>query len=237
MRMRSYLSKLFPFILIVTGSVGCQTNTVKDMDGNKYKTVKIGTQVWMSENLKTTRYNDGTAIPVVQKYDDWAALTTPACCWYGNDSTWKELYGALYNWYAVNTNKLCPDGWHVPTDEEWNELRDCLGNNGNAGDALKESGTIHWRSPNSDATNSSGFNALPGGYRDMNGPFNLIRADGYWWSSTESSWYVPPGSQSTISFYRNLQYDNHDLYRNVADKSFGFCVRCLRNEEEEKDSD
>lgn len=148
------------------GLVGCQTNSVKDIDGNKYKTIKIGTQIWLSENLKTTTYNDGTAIPLVKNYDAWAELSTQAYCWYNNDSTNKEVYGALYNWYAVNTKKLCPEGWHVPSDEEWTELRTYLGDKGNAGLALKESGTSHWKSPNSDASNTTGFTGLPGGYRD-----------------------------------------------------------------------
>lgn len=219
--------KLFPIILLLLGLVGCQTNSVKDIDGNKYKTVKIGTQTWLSENLKTTTYNDGTPIPLVKSYDAWAELSTPAFCWYGNDSTNKEDYGALYNWYAVNKKKLCPKGWHVPSDKEWTELRSYLGDKGDAGKALKESGTSHWKNPNSDASNSTGFSGLPGGYRDFKGPFNLIRTDAYWWSSTESYWYIHPDSASNISFYTNLRYDDHDLFRSVTDKSFGLCVRCL----------
>jgi uncharacterized protein (TIGR02145 family) len=219
--------KISPFILLLIGLVGCQTNSVKDIDGNKYKTIKIGTQIWLSENLKTTTYNDGTAIPLVSNYEGWAKLSTPAFCWYNNDSTNKEVYGALYNWYAVNTKKLCPEGWHVPSDEEWTELRTYLGDKGNAGNALKESGTSHWKSPNSDASNTTGFTGLPGGYRDYKGPFNLLRRDAYWWSSTESYRYVPIDSASSISFYRNLRYDDTDLYRNIANKSFGLCVRCL----------
>lgn len=222
--------KLAPFILLLSGLVGCQTNSVKDIDGNRYKTIKIGTQIWLSENLKTTTYNDGTPIPLVKGYDAWTELSTPAYCWYNNDSTNKEVYGALYNWYAVNTKKLCPEGWHVPTDEEWTELRIYLGEKGDAGNALKESGTSHWKSPNSDASNTTGFTALPGGYRDYKGPFNLLRTDGYWWSSTESYWYSSTDSASTISFYRNLRYDDADLFRNITDKSFGFCVRCLMNQ-------
>ena len=219
--------RLFPFILLLLGLVGCQTNSVKDIDGNKYKTIKIGTQTWLSENLKTTTYNDGTAIPRVKSYDAWAELSTPAYCWYSNDSANKEDYGALYNWYAVNTKKLCPEGWHVPSDEEWTELRTYLGDKGNAGNALKESGTSHWKSPNSDASNTTGFTGLPGGYRDYKGPFNLLLRDAYWWSSTESYRYVPIDSASSIYFYRNLRYDDSDLFRNITDKSFGLCVRCL----------
>ena len=219
--------KISPIILLLIGLVGCQANSVKDIDGNKYKTIKIGTQTWLSENLKTTTYNNGTAIPRVKSYAAWAELSTPAYCWYSNDSTNKEVYGALYNWYAVNTKKICPEGWHVPSDKEWAELRTYLGDKGDAGNALKESGTSHWKSPNSDASNTSGFSGLPGGNRDYKGPFNLLRTDAYWWSSTESFWYIPTDSASNISFYRNLRYDDHDLFRNVTDKSFGFCVRCL----------
>lgn len=225
--MHNFLFKPSALVLLLTGLVGCQTNSVKDIDGNKYKTIKIGTQTWLSENLKTTTYNDGTPIPRVKSYDAWAELSTPAYCWYSNDSTNKEDYGALYNWYAVNTKKLCPEGWHVPSDKEWTELRSYLGDKGDAGNALKEAGTSHWKSPNSDASNSTGFRGLPGGYRDYKGPFNLLRTDGYWWSSTESYWYIHPDSASNIAFYRNLRYDDHDLFRSVTDKSFGLCVRCL----------
>lgn len=219
--------KIYPFILLLIGLTGCQSNSVKDIDNNKYKTVKIGTQIWMSEDLKTTRYNDGTAIPIVTNYDSWADLTTAAYCWYNNDSTNKEVYGALYNWYAVNTNKLCPEGWHVPTDEEWNELMTSFGELGFVGGTLKEAGTTHWRNPNTGATNESGFTALPGGYRSYNGTFNLLRAYGYWWSSTESSWWKSTKGLPSIVFHRNMQYDNAELIRYVSEKSNGFCVRCI----------
>ena len=215
-------------VLLLTG---CQSKTVSDIDGNKYKTIKIGTQIWMAENLKTTMYNDGTHIALIKKYDEWATLTTSAYCWYSNDSAYKEDYGALYNWFAVNTNKLCPKGWHVPTDEEWKQLQANLGDDENVGSALKESGNNHWRKPNTGATNMSGFTALPGGYRDTNGPFNLLRADGYWWSSTESNWWSSPGSSPTISFYINLRYDDSYFTRNAGDKAFGFCVRCIMDQE------
>ncbi len=229
--MKPIQSILFLDLLLIMVFTGCQSNSVKDIDGNRYKTVKIGTQTWLSGNLKTTRYNDGTGIPEVKKYGDWETLSTPAYCWYNNDSAHKEDYGALYNWFAVNTDKICPKGWHVPTDKEWKELRATLGDNGNAGSALKESGTAHWRGPNTGATNASGFSALPGGYRDLNGPFNLLRADGYWWSSTESTWWSSPGKTPSISFYRNLRYDDRDIYRNAGDKKFGFCVRCVLDQE------
>ena len=126
-KMRKVQLFIAPLFLLALGLTGCGKNAVKDIDGNKYKTIKIGTQIWMAENLKTTHFNDGTSIVQIDKYDDWKGLISPAYCWYANDSTNKEVYGALYNWYAVNTKKLCPKGWHVPTDEEWKQLEICLG--------------------------------------------------------------------------------------------------------------
>ena len=122
---------------------------VQDIDGNNYLTVTIGTQIWMAENLRTTKYNDGTAIPLVTDNTTWANLTTPAYCWYNNDAkTNGSTYGALYNWYSVNTKKLCPTGWHVPNDTEWTTLTTYLGGTAVAGGKLKETGTAHWYSPN-----------------------------------------------------------------------------------------
>ena len=154
--------------------------TVVDIDGNVYHTVTIGTQVWMVENLKTTKYNDGTAIPLVTDSAAWDELTTPGYCWYNNDSaTYKNPYGALYNWYAVSTGKLAPTGWHVPTDSEWAVLTTYVGNTyygglDSAGGALKSTDKTYWLSPNTGATNSSGFSALPGGFRDYVGTFYSI---------------------------------------------------------------
>ncbi|MCB9001260.1 MAG: fibrobacter succinogenes major paralogous domain-containing protein [Bacteroidales bacterium] len=159
--------------------------TVTDIDGNTYITVTIGNQVWMAENLKTTHYNDGTAIPNVTDGNEWAALTTGAYCWYSNATAYKDTYGALYNWYAVNTGKLAPTGWHVATDAEWTTLTTYLGGESVAGGKLKETDTTHWASPNTGATNETGFTALPGGYRGRGGAFGGIGGYGYWWSATE----------------------------------------------------
>jgi hypothetical protein len=109
-------------ILIVVTLSGLQAQSIKDIDGNVYKTITIGKQVWMAENLRTTRYSDGTAIALVTDNNVWEGLITPAFCWYDNNSSNKEVYGALYNWFTVNTNNLCPKGWHVPTDKEWTNL-------------------------------------------------------------------------------------------------------------------
>ena len=136
--------------------------TATDIDGNVYHTVTIGTQIWMVENLKTTRYNDGSPIPFVTDSSSWSNLTTPGYCWYNNDTTNKNTYGALYNWFAVNTGKLAPTGWHVPTDDEWTTLTTYLGGESIAGGKLKETGTTHWRTPNAGATNEIGFTASSG---------------------------------------------------------------------------
>jgi len=221
--MRRQNLKLLAAGLFWIGLTACQTNSVKDIDSNKYKTVTIGTQVWMSENLKTTKYNDGTAILMVKENDAWAKLTTPAFSWYNNDSIDnKKTYGALYNWYTVGTGRLCPSGWHVPTDAEWTTLIAYLGEVGFASDKLKEAGTAHWRTPNTGATNESGFTALPGGYRSFEGIFNSIGIYGYWWSSTEYN--------STTVFFRNLRYKYNLVYKYRSEKYCGFSVRCLKDQ-------
>ena len=198
---------------------------IKDIEGSSYNTIQIGSQMWMAEDLKVTLYNDGTPIPLVENYDDWADLNTPAYCWYNNDSSNAESYGALYNWYVVESEKLCPAGWHVPSDEEWIVLETALGGAGFAGGSLKEEGTAHWKTPNTEASNNSGYAARPGGYRSYNGTFNLMRTSGYWWSDTQKSWY---GSSHKV-IYRYLRYDDRALARHIAEKTNGFSVRCVRN--------
>jgi uncharacterized protein (TIGR02145 family) len=138
-------------------------NTVKDIDGNIYHTIKIGTQVWLKEDLKTTRYNDGTAIPYVTNDTEWVNLKTGAYRRCNNDDSNKAIYGALYNWYTLDNGKLCPSGWHIPLDNEWEALIDYCGGWEIAGGKLKEAGTQHWDAPNVGATNESGFTALPFG--------------------------------------------------------------------------
>jgi uncharacterized protein (TIGR02145 family) len=213
-------------ILVVTlfcaGLTELQAQTVKDIDGNVYKTVTIGKQVWMAENLKTTKYNDGTAIPLVADDKAWEALTAPAYCWYNNDATAnKKTYGALYNWYTVNTNKLCPKGWHVPTDEEWTTLTTYLKGESVAGGKLKETGTTHWQSPNTGATNETGFTALPSGTRSYNGTYYPIGSLGFWWSSTEKS--------APNAFNRLMGYIGSVVIRVGTNKHYGFSVRCLKD--------
>ncbi|HRZ48558.1 MAG TPA: FISUMP domain-containing protein [Bacteroidales bacterium] len=205
-------------------SVNFEFISCTDTDGNHYPVVSIGTQTWMAENLKTSRYNNGTAIPVVTDSTAWVSLSTGACCWYNNDSaTYAATYGSLYNWHAVNNGNLCPTGWHVPTDAEWTVLTDFLGGESVAGGPLKETDTLHWNSPNTGATNSSGFTALPGGYRNYgNGHFNHVGYHGYWWSSSA---YL-----STYAWFRRLYYIGSNVTRDFYSKTYGFSVRCIKGD-------
>jgi uncharacterized protein (TIGR02145 family) len=199
---------------------------VTDIDGNTYKTVQIGTQVWMAENLKTAKYNDGTRIPNITDNTQWSNLTTGAWCYNDNNAAKNAKYGKLYNWYAVspttNGNKnVCPTGWHVPTDAEWTVLTDYLGGEIVAGGKLKEVGTANWISPNTDATNISLFTGLPGGYRSRFGDYSSIGSYGSWWSSTEDN--------TDYAWYRNLFNLNGNANRNFFRKKLGLSVRCLRD--------
>jgi uncharacterized protein (TIGR02145 family) len=217
--------------------------SVTDLEGNIYKTIKIGNQVWLAENLKSTKYNDGIEIPLVTDNTSWSNLTTSGYCWYNNDaSTYKNTYGALYNWYAVSTGKLCPTGWHVPSDAEWKTLEMFLGmiqeqadsmdlRGTTEGGKMKEAGTAHWNTPNTGATNESGFSGLPGGYRygtffsSVVWQYPFYSIEGIWWSSTE---FFP-----TINWHpfwdRALGQDHAKIYRNASERSCGHSVRCLKD--------
>ncbi|HAJ80135.1 MAG TPA: hypothetical protein DCO75_10225 [Fibrobacteres bacterium] len=195
---------------------------IEDADGNIYTEVTIGTQTWMVENLKTTHYNDGTAIPKVTDSATWVSLTTPGYCWYKNDSsTYNSTYGILYNWYAADISIIAPAGWHVPDSTDWNTLGTYLGGDTVAGGKLKETGTTHWLSPNTGATNSSGFSALPGGYRSNDGNFGSIGIYGNWWSATEDDAFH--------AYLRFLIYGSYYLNRDIDYKSCGYSVRLLRD--------
>ena len=196
---------------------------VSDIDGNTYRTVKIGDQWWMAENLKTTKYNDGNDIPLVSEISIWPTLSTPAYCWYNNDENNKNPYGALYNGYAVNTTKLCPSDWHVSSDDEWKTFTDYLGGTSVAGGKLKKAGTSHWNSPNTGATNEIGFTALPGGSRhNADGNFHTdFGKNGYWWSSTKYS--------STMIWYRSMYYMDSKVSRANDHIKTGFSIRCVKD--------
>lgn len=225
---------------------------VKDIDGNIYKTVTIGTQVWMAENLKVTKYNDGTVIPNVTLASNWSTQTIGAYCTYDNNEGYVTTYGRLYNWFAVNTGKLAPVGWRVPTSDDWNSLAVYLGGSKIAGGKLKAVGSA-WSSPNTGATNETGFTALPGGERLNNGNFGDkdggadIANSGFFWSSSvntvngltvgysyaslseydsslDINYYLLNYDFNVISFYP--QYSS--LY-NDANARYGMSVRCIKN--------
>jgi uncharacterized protein (TIGR02145 family) len=208
-------------VIIVNKAIAQNNVPLKDQEGNSYKTIKIGNQIWMAENLKTTKYNDGASIPLVTDKSAWNLLSTPGFCWYNNDSINKNSFGALYNGYAVNTDKLCPPGWHVSTVAEWATLVDFLGGKNVAGAKLKESGTTLWKSPNSGATNESKFTALPGGTRYNNGLFFTIKTDGYWWTSSKVN--------SLNGWYWSMNYSSIVMSVNYGDLTNGFSVRCVMN--------
>jgi uncharacterized protein (TIGR02145 family) len=219
---------LVVFALVLIMVTGCKKEneplTVTDADGNVYKTVVIGTQTWIAENLKTTKYNAGEQIPNVTAKSQWDNLTSDAYCWYNNDAAAnKTTYGALYNWYAVNTGKLCPTGWHIPSDTEWETLIDNVGGRDYAGGKLKEKGTSHWKSPNTDASDEYGFRALPAGDRYPGSGYEFWGIGEYcaFWSSTSTT--------TTTAVFLEAYFDSETTYQTSTNKRFGFSVRCIKN--------
>jgi uncharacterized protein (TIGR02145 family) len=183
-------------------------------------TIVIGSQQWMKSNLDVAFYRNGDPIPQVTDPTAWAALTTGAWCYYNNDPIQGNMYGKLYNWYAVNDPRgLAPQGWHIPSDAEWTTLETALGGSSLAGGKMKEAGTLNWITPNSGADNSSGWAGLPGGNRYST--FSVVSNDGDWWSATEDL--------TTSAFYRSLIYSSGSITHFSLNKVAGFSVRCLRD--------
>ncbi len=220
------------------GGDGQSAGTVKDADGFEYNTVKIGTQVWTVDNLKTTKYNDGSSIPNVTDSEEWSKLTTEAYCNYDNDENNVTIYGRLYNWYAVNSGKLAPAGWHVASDDDWADLENYLIAKGYNYDGTKKEDKIakslsdktNWAISDETGTpgatpennNSTGFSALPGGGRNgIDGYFIGIGEYAHWWGSTESD--------GSTAYHRILSYSYEGMLRNTYDKKFGFSVRLVKD--------
>jgi len=196
-----------------------------DIEGNPYKTISIGTQVWMTENLKTTKYNDGSTVPLVTDPVTWSNLTTPGYCWYNNDeASNKNLYGALYNWYTVNTGKLCPEGWHVPTDVEWILIESFLGGEDIAAIKMKEAGFNHWKMTSSShtANNESGFTSLPSGLRIESGTFHGIAEENFFWASI--SFCGLPSAR-----YRTQAFDGDFNFAGCLSAKKGGSIRCVKD--------
>lgn len=200
--------------------------TMTDQDGNVYKTVVIGNQEWMAENLVASHFRNGAPIPVQTDGNVWQGLTSGASCWFNNDSSSVQCpYGKLYNWYAVTDNRnICPSGWHVPTDAEWTQLETFLGGAGSAGGKLKSTGTQYWLPPNAGASNTSGYSGLPGGLRLNDGLFYDFGTYGYWWSSTQYD--------TLEAWFRVLGYGGAGVGRfqfNYSSKRLGLSVRCVKD--------
>jgi uncharacterized protein (TIGR02145 family) len=210
---------------------GCGGQNSLTYDGRTYDLVEIGGQCWFADNLATDQYRNGDPIPTGLSNTQWQNTTAGAYAIYNNDLANDATYGKLYNWHTtVDSRGLCPTGWHVPTDCEWMYMEGSLGmsvmdqetagyRGTNEGAALKS--TTGWTSPNTGATNSSGFTAFPGGYRYSDGTYGAIGVNGGWWSSTEYD--------SSVAWGRELYYDNSNVYRNDGNKQDGFSVRCVRD--------
>ena len=213
-----------------SGACDCEGNTQDEdddgicdwNDGDSYETILIADQLWMLENLKVTQYSNGDIMPIWNSNSECSNQSNGAYIVYDNTPSNTNVYGNLYNWYAVNDDRgICPDGWHVPSDDEWTILIDYLGGNGVAGGKMKETGIIHWNSPNTGATNESGFTALPAGYRDdTNGSFGYMGIYGYFWSNSTNG--------NNVSFWQ-LAYNNSNAYNGQASKTFAMSVRCINN--------
>jgi uncharacterized protein (TIGR02145 family) len=195
---------------------------VTDIEGNIYKTIVIGSQTWMAENLKTSKYNDGTSITTGLGGTAWQSNTSGAYAIYDNNAVNNTTYGKLYNWNAVNTGKLCPEGWHIPSDAEWTVLTSFLGGEDLAGGKMKSTSLL-WPLPNDGATNESGFSGLPGGNRYFNGSYTSIGFYGRWWSSTEYEF------DADLAWYRFLYYDYEDAGRSYFYKDYGLSCRCIKD--------
>jgi len=218
---KKYVDSLLEIISDLQAKAG-----VSDVNGNFYRTIKIGNQIWMAENLRATSYINGE--PLINGADTlgWRNLSSGAYCWYtlnwNIDSLKYKSYGALYNWYAVADGRnICPIGWHVPTRDEWKILELFLGNNTDAGGKLKEAGTEHWNSPNVGAVNRSGFNAIGSGYRGYTGYCHQIGNLANYWSATEVD--------SETAYYRELSYLTTYFLEYAYHKKDGFSVRCLKD--------
>jgi uncharacterized protein (TIGR02145 family) len=218
-------------IVVFSFFISCSDNGT-NID-NSIQTVTIGNQKWMLKNLDVEVYRNGDTIPQVTDPVAWVKLTTGAWCYYDNNPANGVIYGKLYNWYAVNDSRgLAPAGYHVPTDVEWKTLEMYLGmdqieadkimwRGTDQGSKLKETGTSHWESPNSDAVNSTGFTGLPGGYRSDSGLFGIINTNGVWWSSTEKD--------DQTAWDRYLGNTNANIDRGSYSKKDGYSVRCLKD--------
>lgn len=220
------LLSLIPAWMLVLASVAQQQEeTVTDYDGNIYHVIAIGGQEWLAENLKTTHFSNGDAIDKIKGGASWeeaAENEKSGWCDYKNNAANSAIYGRLYNFFAVNDPRgICPEGWHVASDEEWQGMEDTIGGDSIAGGILKETGVTHWSSPNTDATNQFGFSALPGGFRWFSGFYQGIRLRGVWWTSSCAN--------DVDAVTRYIDYQSPDCMKDLNNKRHGASVRCIKD--------
>jgi uncharacterized protein (TIGR02145 family) len=238
---RSFLFCPFiAFLLLFTCTLNSQEEypnegmPIRDLDGNVYRIIMTESGVWMAQNLNTFKLNDGTPIDIVYDNTKWESIKTPARGFFKNTVEYAETYGAIYNWYAVASGKLCPKGWHVPTQEEWNNLMDYAGGAQQSGDnpaKLKESGTKHWKAPNEGATNEIYFTALPAGEISRFSGDTEPGTETNWWTSTEDNQNLMPGEKPGNAVIVGLKYDFSSQTMGSFEKWCALPVRCKMNDE------
>jgi len=215
----------FVMVILFQCNVECQISgtTVTDIEGNEYESIVLANgQEWLTSNLRSTKFNDGTDLSLVIANGIWSTTPNPSYCYYDNDPAISQNYGCLYNFFVVSSDKnICPEGWRVPTELDWSELTSDLGGLGLAGGKLKAEGFNFWSSPNTDATNEIRFNALPNGCRYDGGYFNNLNYYSFFWTASELD--------TTFAWYRSLKYDNGSAVRNFSKKQSGYGIRCMRN--------
>jgi len=222
MKNRLILTTLLGFVFFFSNFAQNLQDSVTDADKNVYHTVVIGNEIWMVENLKTTHYNNGDPIPQISNPTQWSYQTIGAYCDYKNEPDNAEVYGRIYNWFAVNdSRKICPSGFHVPTNAEWGTLIVNLGDSIKAVNSMKEAGSLHWKGKNKSSTNSSGFTALPGGFRAFEGTFVLFGKGAYWWAAD--------ANKEKEAYYTFIFSGRETIGRASGDKEPGNSVRCLKD--------
>jgi uncharacterized protein (TIGR02145 family) len=219
-----------PFPEVNALNPNLEYDSIFDIDGNSYAVIEIGNQTWMAENLRTTRFCNGDIIENILSSTEWQDSGLIAWAYFDNDSRYNKITGKLYTWYAAaDQRNICPCGWHVPTESDWNTLINSIdpsADGGNvwpnfAGSQLKSAGTDVWETPNLAANNQSGFSALPGGHRYINGTFNNFGLHGYWWSATESN--------ALDAWYRAMFHGNGIASRASYEKGLGLAIRCIKD--------
>ena len=222
------MKKALLILVIFYFSISCKKDNPTNPQDDKYESVTIGTQTWMTKNLDVDHYRNGDSIPEVRDSVAWLNITTGAWCYYNNDPALGKIYGKLYNWYAVNDPRgIAPAGLHVPSTYEWEVLVSNLGGDYLAYMKLKEAGTSHWLGINIDATNESGFTAIPGGYRSDDagtGRFDAISYNADFWTSTIYYFDYPK-----YACYRGIFYNSNSIYRGASKYNFGASVRCIKD--------